>query len=816
MLQDLKYGFRLYRKTASLTVIAVLTLALGIGASTAVFSVVNAVLVKPLPYPHAGRIALPLRLVPPGLNLGYNEIPWGVPDFRVFSQSKAFQSVAAVKSDTFNLTGAGEPALLDGFRVSADFFRVLGVEPLMGRGFMTGDDQPGHEQEVILSYRLWRDRYGRRESVLGSATDLNGAPYTIVGVMAPDFSFPRGEEMPDVFSFPRRADLWVPLAAPAVTPPNEPADLAVICLLNPGVTLAKAQQEAHLFARREERQFPRLKGWFNSRVTPLNQQVVGGTRRPLLLLLAAVGVVLLIACSNVANLLLGRSVVRRREFSLRAAIGAGQGRLIRQMLTESLLLAAAGGIVGSMVAEAGIYFAKIFGPADIPRLQETSLDFRVFAFALALTLITAILLGVGPAVWTAGKDLVEPIKEGGPRSAGGAAASKLRDVLLVGQVAFALVLVVAAALLVQTFFRLLRVDAGFNASHVITFELSLSPVKYPTQDRMAAFYGKVLRDLRSLPVVESAGLVYTVPMDGATESGVIRILDHPVKDNRERPYSNYTIASPGYFTAVGTPVLRGRDFLDTDTSASTPVTIINHAMAEKYWYGLNPLGKLLGLGSAHFPPMTIIGIVADVKHISLREAPAPEMYVPYPQKPYPSMLTMHIVLRTPLTERAVMGSVRRALHSLDPELPLARVTTLQTIVSDSMKQSRFAMLLLAVFGALAIGLACIGIYGVISFGVVQRTREIGVRMALGAQPGDMFRMIILQGARLAGIGIAIGLLACFSAARILTGFLYGVRATDPLTFTAVSLLLIGVAIMACVLPARRATRIDPMIALRYE
>lgn len=817
LLQDLRYGLRTYLNAAGSTLVALFTLALGIGASTAVFSVVNGILLKPLPYPHSERIVIPWRLVPAEVNMGYSEIPWGMPHYQFFSRDvKTFQYVGAFKSDSFNFTGSGEPTLLQGMRTSSGFFPALGIAPALGRTFTPEEDQPGHDREVILSYQLWHERFGEDRSILGKPLDLNDDSYTVIGVMPLGFDFPRAEEMPGSFEFPHEAQLWVPLPFPAgPVRGDEPDELAVIGRLKPENSIPEAQAEMDVFAKREDLQFPGAKGWFNSRLTPLTSQVVGNTRRPLLLLLLAVAVVLLIACFNVANLLLTRSLGRKREFMLRAALGAGPGRLIRQLLTESFLLTMLGGLLGIGFAAGGIHFVKVFGPSNIPRLRDVVLDLHVLAFLLGLTLLSGIFFGLAPALGFARKNLVESLNEGGRRFVGSSVRSTLRNSLLVAQVAFALVLIIAAGLLVKTFLRLLAVDGGFNAEHVLTFQLSLPASKYPDQDRMVVLYQTVLQRLQSLPGVQGAGIVEAVPMGGAPESTVIRIPDHPAASNKERPFANYTIASPGYFSSVGIPILQGRDFLEADRSDSIPVAIINHAMAKKFWPGEGPVGKQVGLGSVRYPLMTIVGIVADVKHLSLREEPGPEMYVPMTQKPWPSMLTMQVAMRA-TDPASIIGAVRDTIHSIDPNLPLAKVAKLASLVDDSMSQPRFSMLLLASFGGLALLLASIGMYGIISYSVMQRTSEIGVRMALGAQRKNVFRMILSEGSRIAGLGITIGIAVALAVTRTMSSFLYGVPATDPFTFIGMALFLLVIALLACYLPARRAARVDPMIALRYE
>jgi predicted permease len=818
LFQDVRFAFRMLGKNPGFTAVAVLTLALGIGASTAVFSLVNAVLLKPLPYPNSERIVFPWRQSPQGLNLGYTEIPWGRPEFLFVAQeSKAFESLGAFLSDSFNLTGSGDPVRLDGLRASAGFFPALGVSPLLGRTFTTDEDQPGHQHTVVLGDQLWRDRFGADPAILGRTLELNDEGYTVIGVMPLDFVFPRAEEMPGGFTFAREAQLWIPLAlshAPRI--PAEDDLLAVVGRLKPGTTIAQGQAEMNLLTQRLEAQNPRGKGWFNSRITPLSRQVAGDTRRPLLLILCAVGVVLLIACSNVASLLLTRSLGRKREFTLRASLGANNHRLIRQLLTESLLLATFSGFLGILLAEAAIHFIKILGPSNIPRLGETNLDLRVLAFALGVSFLSGILFGLAPAIAASRKNLIECLKESGQRSGESHANAKLRNALLVAEVALAFVLVIAAGLLTQSFLHLLNVDPGFAPDRVLTFELSLPGSKYPDQPHTTVLYQNVLQKLRSTPGIESAGIIETLPMGGATESTGIRIPGHIPANKNETPYSNYTIASPGYFSTVGTPLLCGRDFLESDTADSLPVTIINSAMAKKYWPGGDPLGKQVGPGSPLYPAATIIGIIADTKRLSLREEPAPEMFVLYNQKVWPSLLTMDVVLRTKINPGSASSSAREAVRSVDPDLPLAKIATLETLVDDSVTQQRFAMLVLGAFGVLALVLASIGMYGVISYSTMQRTQEIGIRMALGAQRRTILAMVLNHGGRLAALGIAIGFVAALAMTHVIASFLYGVQPADPATFAAVALLLSAVALLACYLPARRAMRVDPTIALRYE
>ncbi len=816
-LQDLKYGLRTLTRSPGFAIVAILTLALGIGASTAVFSIVNAVLLKPLPYPNAARIVFPWRQSPPGIDLGYNEIPWGATSFQDFERdAKTFEAVGAFEAAGFNLTGTGDPVRVDGVRASAGFFRTMGVAPVLGRTFLDEEDHAGRDHEVVLGYGLWQRKFGGDPNVVGRTLELNGESYAVVGVMPSGFAFPRGEEMPGSFQFPRLPEMWVPAITDISKDPTAPDELAVIALLKPGVSGSQAQASMNVFSKERDKQYPQAVGWFNSKITPLAVQTSGETRRPLLLLLGAVGVVLLISCANVANLLLARSLGRRREFTLRSALGAAQGRIVRQLLTESVVLALVGGAVGFLLGEAAIELVRTFGPTNIPRLRDVQLDLGVLGFTLAITLFTGLLFGLVPALGAARENLVESLKEGGQRSGSGPGRQKIRSALLVTEVALALVLVIAAGLLIRTFSHLLRVDPGFNATRVLTFELTLPGAKYPDKDKVAGVYRQILERFRNIPGVQSAGIASPMPMSGGQESTAFMIPGRPRKVNGFDTFASYTIASPGYFSAIGTPILRGRPFLDSDTADSQPVAIISKTLADQFYPGEDPVGKTIKLPPDKFPTMTIVGIAADVKHFTVREKTGPEFYVVYTQKPYPDMLTMQVAVRTQADPRSVIGGAREAIRSVDPGLPIAKVSTLATLVDDSMTQSRFSMLLLSAFGALALILASIGIYGVISYGVAQRTQEIGIRLALGAQPRNVFAMVLGQGARLAGLGVVLGFVAAFGVTRLMASMLFGVQPADPLTFAIVPALLMGVALLACYLPARRATRVDPIIALRYE
>jgi predicted permease len=814
---DVRFALRQVRKSPGFAFTAILLLGLGIGSITAVFSLVDAVLLRPVPYPDPSSIVIPWNIPPAGFDIGgFADTPWSPIQFHSFEQdTKTYRYIGAFQGSNFNLTGSGDPVMLEGARVSWGFFPALGVQPELGRFFTHEEDSTGREHAVVLSDALWRSRFQSDSSILNRVIHLNGGPYTVVGIMPRGFGFPRANEMPGDFTFAAETQLWVPLALPAVTPMFTPSELAVVARLQPGLSYAQAQSAMDLFARHMDREMPLSEGWNRSRITPLQKQVAGDSREPLLLILSAVALVLTIVCFNVAGLLLTRSISRQREFTVRAALGAGRTRVLRQLLTESLLLAFAGGAAGTGVAVAGVWLVKDFGPKNLPRLQDAGADLRVFAFAFVATFVTGILFGLAPALGAVQKNLVESLKEGGQRSGPGASHTRLRSTFVVAQIALALMLVIASGLLVRTFYQLLTTDPGFRSEHVLTFELSLPGTQYPDRDRIARFYQQALPRLRSISGVESAGITEAIPMGGATEAGVMRIVSRPVRKGDRPPIVNYTVISPGLFSALGTPILVGRDVLDSDILTAPAVTVINRALARQYWPSEDPIGKQVLVPSQRVPA-TIVGIVADLKHSSLRDAPEPEMFEPYTQNVWPSLALMHVVLRTKAEPATVIGAARQAIDEIDPGLPLAKVSTLTTLTNVAMAGERFSMLLVGSFGLLAMLLAAVGVYGVMSYSVAQRMREIAIRVALGAQRRDIFSMVIGHGLRLAALGIVIGVIAALGMAKVLTGFLYGVSATDPLTFVCVSAFLAAIAAGAAFFPARRAAAVNPIDALRVE
>lgn len=814
---DIRFALRQARKSPGFSLAVVLVLGLSIGATTAVFSLVDTILLRPVPYPSPASLVIPWNVAPAGAGIpGFDKFPWDPIRFRALEQETAtFHFLGAFQGVDFNLTGFGDPALLQGAEVSWGFFPALGVSAAYGRIFTREEDTPGHEHEVVLSDALWRSRFHSRAGILNRVIHLNGLPYTVIGIMPRGFAFPRANEMPGDFTFAAATRLWVPLALPAITPRFTPSELAAVGRLQPGVTVARAQASMDLFAERMDREHPAWKGWSRSVVTPLQRQVAGDTRRPLMLLLAAVAAVLLIACFNVAGLLLTRAVARQREFALRSALGAGATRMFRQVLTEGLLFAIAGGLVGIGFAVASVSVVRAFGPPDLPRLQEAAPDLRIFTFVATVTLLSGVLFGLAPALAANRANCAESLREGGQKSGTAGSHPRLRAVLVVSQIALALALVMTSALLVRSFRQLLASDGGFRPDHVLTFQLSLPSTQYRERDSIARFYEQVLPRLRALPGVEAAGLTEAVPMGGATEAGVARIVGRALAKGEQPPIVNYTVVSPRLFSALGTPLLEGRDFSDADILSEPAVTIINRAMARRYWPGQDPLGKQLLVPSQKVPA-TIIGIVADMKHSSLREAPTPEMFEPYTQNVWPSMALMQVVLRTKGSPDSVIAAARQTIHDVDPAVPLANISTLAALTGDAMAADRFSMFLMVFFGVTALLLAAIGLYGVMAYTASQRSREIGIRIALGAQRGAILRMVLGDGLRLAMAGVLIGVIVALVSGRLLSGFLYGVRADDPLTLGSVALLIALIALVASFLPARRAAVIDPMQTLRAE
>jgi putative ABC transport system permease protein len=798
-------------KNPGFTAVAVLTLALGIGANTAIFSVVNAVLLRPLPYQEAGRLVVvweqnPERGWYQNIVSTANFVDWR-------KQNHVFAAMAAGDPQkVFNLTGMGNPEEVWGEQVTTNLFELLGVRPLKGRDFLPEEDKPGGPRVAVLSHGLWQRRYGGDPTLVGKQISLNNESYTVVGVMPRSFYFP---------PFWReliKVDLWV-----AGLDLSEPARTDHCCLavarLKRGVGLAQAQAEMDTIAGRIQQQYPEDKGW-GVGLVDLGEQVVGDTRPALLVLLGAVAFVLLIACANVANLMLARAAARQKETAIRTALGAGRARLIRQFLTESLLLAILGGGLGLLLAAWGVEILVALSPkgalglGGVAGLENVAISGRVLAFTLSVALATGIAFGLVPALAASKPDLNQTLKEGGRSSSEGLRRHRLRSALVTSEFALALVLLVGAGLMIKTLVLLGRVDLGFNPQNVLTMRVSLLGPKYQDPRVQVEFFTQVLERVKALPGVRWASVSRGLPVEGWNGMSFVTE-DHPSPPPNEEPDANYLVIGPDYFRVMGIPLREGRFFINQDTHDSPRVVIVNEHLARKQWPGQNPIGKRLKMEGSNRPWLTVVGVVGNVRTQWPYPDPLSELYVSYTQ--YPWLLSpRHLIIRTVSSPAGVTAAIRREVAALDKDQPVSDVRTLDQFVGEAVAQQRFSMVLLGAFAGLALVLAAVGIYGVISYAVTQRTHEIGIRMALGAERRDVLRLVVGQGVALTLGGVGIGLTGALALTRFMSSLLYGVRPSDPVTFAVVSVVLTGVALLASYIPARRATKVDPMVALRYE
>ena len=804
--QDLRYGLRTLLKNPGFTIVAVVALALGIGANSAIFSVVNSVLLRPLPFKSPKQLVMVWENA---AHLGFPKNTPSPPSFLDWQrQNTVFTGMAAMSERSFNLTGVGEPERLEGRRVSANLFDLLGVPALLGRTFVPDDDRPG-THVALLSYSLWQRSFGSDPSIIGRAVTLNGESYTVIGVM------PRGVHLHAYGNW--NDELWVPIAFTNEESTNRGTHfLEVIARIKPGITLKQAQAEMETIAARLAKEYPKYNTRIGATVMPLHEEIVGDIKPALLILLGAVGFVLLIACANVANLLLARAAVREKEIALRLALGASRSRLTRQFLTESVLLAFLGGGFGLLLALAGIRVLKTFIPPSIPQTQTISIDGKVLLFTALTALLTGIVFGLAPAMHASHSNLNESMKEGGRDSASGRKGNRLRDLLVIGEVAVSFILLVGAGLLINSFLHLRNLDPGFRADHLLTMKVDLSELKYPDGERRWVFFDEVLRRIRVLPGVQSVAVAGNLPLTYNGDSATIAVEGIPDPPPDQWPDVIYRAIGPGYFSTMGIPLIRGHDFTDQDRADSKKVVVISEKTAEHYWPGEDPIGKRVkpDATNSDVPWREVIGVVKDVRQNDFIAQPKMQMYFNYRQ--LKDLAANALIVRTSVDPMSLATPVRNSIWAVDKDQPVADVDTMDHIVSAAIARQRFSMLLLGIFAASALMLAAVGIYGVMSYSVTQRTHEIGIRMALGARRADVLQMTIKQGLKLVSVGMILGLVAAFLLTRILTSLLFGVSATDPITFIGISLVLLAVAILASYIPALRATKVDPIIALRAQ
>ena len=811
--RDIRYGVHMLVKTPGFTAVAVLTLALGIGANSAIFSIVNSLLLNPLPYRDSGRLAI-IWSHSPGANV---EKDWPSPgQFEAIrANSTVFEGIAIIHGRSLNVGGLSNPTRAGALEASSNLFPLLGAQPLIGRTFLPEEDTPGKPHTVILSNAFWRREFGGNDKVLQNSLLLNGEKYEIIGVMPREFSL-GFEVVPTVSSVPE-PDVFLPL--PMNTKQKEEQgdeNYNLLARLKPGASITQAQSELDIATKKLAEQFPDrypATRRFSFSIKPLLEQVVGDVRRPLFVLLAAVGCVLLIACANVANLLLTRATSREREIAIRTALGAARVRVIRQLLTESVLLSVLGGVVGLVLAYWLLDVLRWLGPSNIPRLPAIHMDGRVLAFTSAIAVATGILFGMAPALRTSKLNLSEALKEGARNVAGGH-HDRLRKLLVISELALSLVLLISAGLLIRSFISVERVNPGFDAHNLLGMRLSVAGTSYKG-DRAEIFYGELLERVRRLPGVKSVGIADNLPLSGGIGWGSISIEGYEPSVGQDMIQSDGRSAGVGYFETMGIPLVQGRFFDEHDTEKSAPVIVIDEHMARNYWPNANPLGSRIKFGRAESdnPWMTIVGVVGSVKQYDLENEARVTMYFPAAQAMGGSM---YLVARTSIAPSSLAATIASEVRSMDPNIPIFDVKTMEQRVVESLARRRFAMLALGTFAGFALLLAVIGIYGVISYSVAQRTSEIGIRLALGARQTDVLRLILSDGFTLALIGIAVGLVLSFAVTRFLSTLLFGVRATDVFTFSALSILLVVVSLLACYLPARRATKVDPLVALRYE
>jgi len=806
--QDLRYGIRMLLRSPGFAIVAVITLALGVGANTAIFSIVHAVLLRAFPYPDPNQLVLIFRAPsnqPDALSaLSYRDFT------ECREQNHVFTDMAGNAFHDLTLTGAGEPAIVNTADVTPQIFSVLGAKPLAGRTLLPEDGKLGAAPVAVVSENLWRTRFGSDPALIGQSITLDMRPFTVVGVLSASFRYPDGAP---------RQDVWIsvaqdPLFGPRLSQPGSRV-LSGIGRLKPGVSLERAQAEMDTLGARLAKEFPAENSGLTIHLAPYRQFVVGNVKSPLLILFGAVGLVLLIACANIANLLLSRATSRQREIAVRIALGAGRARIVRQLLTESALLGLLGGTAGVLLAVWGVWSLRPFLPPGVIQSHPIYVGGPVLAFALLLSLAAALAFGLAPALLATPSNLQENIKEGGERT-GQRGGQHVRSFLAIAEVSLAMILLVAGGLLLRSFALVTSVHPGFDPMNVTEAEVSLPQFQYATPRQWTAFADRLLARLHAQPGLQDSALAAPLPMDRQGQANFsFSIVGNAPLPPGKSPTADYATVSPGYFRTMGIPLLRGRFFSDQDSPSSPKVAVISEALARRYFPNQDPLGRQMTFG---FPPNSnvsreVVGIVGDVRDAALSRKPGPMMYVPFAQAP---LYGGEVVVRSPLSASSIAAGIREAVRSIDKDLPVTDVETLNHALGKSISQERFRTFLLSSFSAIALVLAAVGIFGVISYSASQRTHEIGIRMALGAERRDVLRLILGEGAKLALFGLGIGGVAAFLLARLMSSLLYSISATDPITFASVTIILFTVALVACYLPARRAMRVDPMVALRRE
>ena len=809
--QDIRFGLRMLKKSPGFALVTILALALGIGANSAIFSVVNAVLLRPLPFKTADRLVFLSEWSQqvPDMSVSY-------PNYRDWrDQTTVFDQLAAFRSAGYILTGAGEPERLSAREVSASFLPALGVTPILGRNFTKDEDKPGASRTAVITYGLWQRRFGGNPEIIGQPITLNNQSFMVLGVL------------PQTFEWQSPVDLFVPIENGSLGQDLQDRDdhpgIYLIGTLKDGVTVEQARAEMTTITARLAQQYPKTNSGNGFTLAKLQDRATEDIRAALLVVLAAVGFVLLIACANVANLLLARAAARTKEIAIRTALGAGRWRIIRQLLTESIMLALAGGALGLLFAMWGVDALRAVIPDDVPRLLVAGirLDTRVLLFTFTVSVATGLLFGLAPAVQISKSNLNEALKEGGRSATAGAQRNYVRSLLVVSEVALSLLLLVGAGLLMKSFLNLQRADIGFNPDHVLTMRISLPDARYTTNAQIENFYRTLLQRVEPLPGVQSAGLTRGLPMSGGIESG-ITVEGHEVADRKDTLVAVNLSVTPDYFRAMEIPLIKGRYFTDQDKTGAPEVVLIDELLATRFFPDTDPLGKRIRLGGPDefFPWMQIVGVVKHVKHYGPDEEGRVEIYRPYFQLPnMPGARfnnSMVLAVRTTVEPTTLTSAIRNAVLEIDKDQPISQVQPMTQVVGAAVASQKFATWLLTIFAAVALLLAALGLYGVMAYTVTQRTHEIGIRIALGAAQADVLQLIVWQGMRLTLVGVAIGLVGSFVITRLMKSLLYGVSAADPLTYGGVALLLASFALVACLIPARRAMKVDPMIALRYE